>query len=198
MLLCSEEFEPGCHWSRRGNWFTTSHPVQHFPRVSPHWGGAVFNHFMSVPWLLLHLRSWSIQCNDAAQLYAVLQIIKEYHMQAKTAGPAMQPHTAPSTGQGTGQGAGMWDTHPPLLPPPLTHSLPYPQDGCPIVHHVKNAQGESVFQEDCQMVLEEASLKLLRVSDGVPVWEVKLCHLQGVTMEGYTDGKGVLLVQTRQ
>ena len=48
------------------------------------------------------------------------------------------------------------------------------------------------------MVLEEASLKLLRVSDGVPVWEVKLCHLQGVTMEGYTDGKGVLLVQTRQ
>lgn len=87
---------------------------------------------------------------------------------------------------------------PSIPPPPLTQSLPYPQDGCPIVHHVKNAQGESVSQEDCRMVLEEASLKLLRVNDGVPVWEVELCHLQGVTMEGYTDGKGVLLVQTRQ
>ena len=48
------------------------------------------------------------------------------------------------------------------------------------------------------MVLEEASLNLLRLCDNALVWTVELCHLQGVTMEGYTDGKGVLLVQTRQ
>ena len=53
-------------------------------------------------------------------------------------------------------------------------------------------------KEDCRLALEEGSLKLLRLCDGVPVWAVELCHLQGVTMEGYTDGKGVLLVQTRQ
>ena len=91
----------------------------------------------------------------------------------------------------------MWVTvtpHPFRTPHP---SPPSPQDGCYIIHHVKNANGQSVSREDCRMVLEEASLKLLRLSDGSPVWSLELCHLQGATMESYTDGKGVLLVQTR-
>lgn len=92
------------------------------------------------------------------------------------------------------------------LPPPTfytplptsPYTSPPPQDGCSIIHQVKNALGQSVSKEDCRLVLEEGSLKLLRLCDSVPVWAVELCHLQGVTVEGYTDGKGVLLVQTRQ
>ena len=48
------------------------------------------------------------------------------------------------------------------------------------------------------MVLEDAAIKLLRLCDATPVWSVELCHLQGATVEGYPDGKGVLLIQTLQ